>query len=88
MWLLISRRLSLSGETTKVRSGEAHILAGYLRDALLTVADLMDTALLIEIADSHAHLATRKLLDGFLQCRVFLPDDLIQVRRAKPASCN
>jgi hypothetical protein len=39
-------------------------------------------ARLIQVADSLAHFASRKLLDGFLQRRVFLPNDLIQVRRA------
>src|SRR4051812_20734823 len=60
----------------------AHVFAGYLTYALIAVFDLQHAALLVEITDGLADLATCKLLDGFFQCRVLLPDDLIQVRRA------
>ena len=84
MWPLISRRDSLSGETTNVRSGERTYSRAISPMRSVPVSDLMHAALAVEIADGLAHFATRKLLHGLFERRVFLPDDLIQVRRANP----
>src|SRR5271154_4600469 len=59
--------------------GGTHVLAGYLPDAFLAIFDLQHAPLAVEIADCFADLATRKLLDGFFQRRVFLPNDLIEM---------
>jgi hypothetical protein len=66
----------------------AHILKGDFADALVAVGDLMHPALLVKIADSLPNLTPRKLLDNLLQSRIFLPDDLIELCRLHPASCN
>lgn len=57
----------------------AHVLACYLSDALFAVFDLHHAPPAIEVADGFADLATRKQLDRFFQCWVFLPDDLIKI---------
>ena len=44
----------------------AHVLAGYLADALVAVHDLMHPALAVEIGDGFFHFAARKLLHGNL----------------------
>src|SRR5271170_912002 len=49
--------------------------------SLLWVAEFMHPPLVIEAGDRFNHLAARQLLDYFLQQRIFLPDDLIEVGR-------
>src|SRR5208337_1167372 len=63
----------------------AHILAGYLADALAAVADLVYPALAVEIGDCFLYFAPRKLAHGFFERRVFLPDDFIEPGRAHPS---
>jgi hypothetical protein len=64
--------------------GSFRLLGVGLRDgfnACVVVRDLMHAALLIELGDRVVDFAARELLDGFFQCRIFLPDDFIQARR-------
>ena len=67
MWLFNSRRRFIVGRDDQRVFRRAHILAGDFADAFLPVADLMYPALAVEIADSLAHFAPRKLLHGFFQ---------------------
>ena len=64
------------------------ILPRHLPDTLSTVLDLMHTALVIQARDRFFYLAPRKLFHRLFQHRIFLPQDLIETRRAQPASCN
>jgi hypothetical protein len=72
------------GRNHKRSLRRAHILAGYLVDPLSAVLNLQHAALAVEITNGFADLASRKLLDGFSECRISLSDDFIQVRRSQP----
>src|ERR1039457_7436095 len=59
--------------------GRLGILLGNSCDAVFMTWHLMDAALPLQSGDSLSHLATRKLLDGLLQLRIALPDNLLQL---------
>src|ERR1035441_9313081 len=61
--------------------GRLRILLLNSRDAVFMTWHLMDAALPLQSGDSLSHLATRKLLDGLLQLRIALADNLLQLHR-------
>jgi hypothetical protein len=57
------------------------ISLGYCLEAVFAVRDFVHTALLPEIVNRLVHMAVGELLNGLFQCRVFLANDFVQVRR-------
>ena len=88
MWLVDLAAEALSGETTSVFSGERTYSRAIspMRSCRSPIS--CTRPWLLEIADGFAHFAARKLLHGFFERRVFLPDDLIHLAVRIPASCN
>ena len=63
---------------------QARILPRHRLEALRAVLDLMHPALLVKACDRFFDLAPRKLLHRLFEHRIFLPQDLIEPRRAQP----
>src|SRR5467141_4091024 len=54
------------------------------RHAFLTVRDLMDAALLLQVSQGFSNLAACELVHYMFECRISLADDFIQVSGSHP----